>query len=358
MVVSIASVDREVRVRLDSYRNLSVPNFSVHLLREILEEAGLDWRGALARADIAPTVVERAGGTIPAHKELAFQREFVSLTPDRVDLWLRAARAYASSTTGARGMALATAPTVAAWTEVASSTDYAPGMLIIAPLRTPTGAVTGIEFNYAETPSELIPFSVYRDLTIASRSLAWLHASPFPFTRVEVPIPTIAEEELTYVDCRIDTHSDALRLWWDPDVSQQALPYGNAFQHAAWVQADQQVITSFREAGDWPATVAQVVRSRPELTRKLANVAAVLRVSPRTLQRRLDSAGHEFGEIRDKALNDLAGDLLSNTDQSIAQISQTLGYTDPASFTIAFKRWTGVPPSAFREAARYDGTAS
>ncbi|CAM5490154.1 AraC family transcriptional regulator [Streptomyces hirsutus] len=99
-------------MKLSSYQNLRVPNFSVHNLRQILEEADLDWRTALANAEIDPNALNRPGSTFLQGK-LAFQLD-VALTRDRVDLWVRAARAYTTSTYGARGMALATAPTVAA----------------------------------------------------------------------------------------------------------------------------------------------------------------------------------------------------------------------------------------------------
>lgn len=338
-------------MKLSSYQNLRVPNFSVHALREVLDVAGLDWQTALAKADIDPSAVSRLEGTIPAKKELAFQLQFVAATRDRPDLWVRAARAYTTSTFGARGMALATAPTVSAWVEVVSASDNAPGLLEIAPLRTPDGTVTGIEFTYPETPDELIPFSVYRDLFAVSRSLAWLYGEIFPFTRIETPLAQVSADASTYVSCEIGCGSEALRMWWDPAVAIQELPFGNAFQHSAWVKADEQTLDSFRATGDWPATVARVIRTAPELNRKLANVAASLRVSPRTLQRRLELAGTDFAKLRDETLRDLASDLLSNTDDSVSRISRVMGYSDPASFTIAFKRWTGVTPTLFRDAS-------
>ncbi|MDX0018783.1 helix-turn-helix domain-containing protein [Sinorhizobium meliloti] len=345
-------------MKWSSYQNLRVPNFSVHALRTILADAGLDWRTALTNADIDPDAVDRPKGTIPAKKELAFQLEFVALTQNRIDLWLRAARAYTTSTSGVRGMALATAPTVAAWAEAASATDYSPGLLEISPLHTAEGIVTGIQFSYPDTPQELIPFSVYRELCATTRSLSWLYAAPFPFTRVEIPIPELAPEAASDVACPIDCGSEALRLWWDPAISTYELPYGNAFQHAAWVQADTQILDSFRSTGDWPDTVVKAVKAAPELNRRLANAATALRVSTRTLQRKLELVGRDFAEVRDEALKDLASDLLSNSDHSVSYISCTLGYADPASFTVAFKRWTGTSPTAFRAASRYQARAS
>ncbi|MGY1900098.1 helix-turn-helix domain-containing protein [Nocardia gipuzkoensis] len=340
-------------MKFNSYQNLRVANFSVHTLCQLLADADLDWRTALANAEIDPEAVNRPGGTIPAKKELAFQLQFVALTEDRVDLWIRAARAYTTSTIGARGMALATAPTIEAWVDAANTTDYSPGLLEITPLRTPAGTVTGLEYTYPDGPEELIPFSVYRDLYVTSRSFAWLYGGTFPFTHIEFPLAEVSPEVLTYVSCRIDCGSETLRLWWEPAISTQELPFGNAFQHAAWVKADNQILDSFRATEDWPDTVAKTIRAAPELNRKLANVAAALRVSPRTLQRKLELTGHDFTQLRDETLFDLASDQLSNSDHSVSRISRMLGYKDAASFTIAFKRWRGMPPTAFREASHY-----
>ena len=346
-------------MKLSSYQNLRVPNFSVHALRGLLEDANLDWRTALANAEIDPGAVDRPGGTIPARKELAFQLEFVALTQDRVDLWVRAARAYTMGSFGIRGLALTTAPTISAWVEAGASSDIAPGLMEIAALRTPDGTVTGIEFTYPGAPEELIPFSVYRELCVIARTFTWLHGGPFPFTRVDFPLAEVSPEIQAYITCSVHCGSEALRLWWDPETSNQELPFGDAFQHEAWMKADSEILETLRATGDWPDTVVRTIRAAPELNRKLANVAAVLRVSPRTLQRKLELTGDDFAQLRDKTLGDLAEDLLSNTNHSVARISRTLGYTDPASFTIAFKKWKGMPPMAFREASQYKtGTGS
>lgn len=340
-------------MKLSSYQNLRVPNFSVHALRGLLEDANLDWRTALANSEIDLDAVNRPGGTIPARKELAFQLQFVALTRDRVDLWVRAARAYTLGSFGVRGLVLATAPTIAAWVEAATAMDYAPALLEVAPLRTPDGTVNGIEFTYPDAPDELIPFSVYRELCVTTRILAWLYGGPFPITQVEFPLAEVSPEVWAYVSCNIDCGSETLRLWWDPEISTRELPFGDAFQHEAWIKADTQIIDTLRATGDWPHTVAKAIRAAPNLNRTLANVSATLRVSPRTLQRKLELTGNDFARVRDETLSDLACDLLSNTDHSVSEISRKLGYTDPSSFTMAFKRWKGMPPTAFREASRY-----
>jgi AraC-like DNA-binding protein len=341
-------------VKIASIHHLRVPNFSVHALCGVLKDAGLDWRTALANAEIDPDAVDRLGGTLPATKELAFQLQFVALTKDRIDLWVQAARAYTMASFGVRGFAFLTAPTMEAWVElVDGATDVGFALQDLSALRTPDGTVTGIEFTYPGVPEEMIPFSVYRDLVWNTQTLPWVYGGRFPFTQVDFPLPEISLEVSASLSCDVNCGSEKLRIWWDPAASTRELPFGDAFQHETWLRTDTQILATLRTTGDWTDTVARTIKAAPNLNRNLANVAAALRVSPRTLQRKLELAGSNFARLRDETLSDLASDLLSNTDHSVSRISRKLGYADPASFTIAFKRWKGVPPIAYRDAARY-----
>jgi AraC-like DNA-binding protein len=77
-------------------------------------------------------------------------------------------------------------------------------------------------------------------------------------------------------------------------------------------------------------------------------VAKRLKISARTLQRRLNDWGVSFEELVDEYRRDLALRLLRRADHSILEIAYSLGYSDPAHFTRAFKRWTGASPRAYR----------
>jgi AraC-like DNA-binding protein len=79
-------------------------------------------------------------------------------------------------------------------------------------------------------------------------------------------------------------------------------------------------------------------------------VAKRLNISARTLQRRLNDWGVTFEELIDEYRRDRALRLLMRADHSILEIAYSLGYSDPAHFTRAFKRWTGVSPRIYRGA--------
>jgi AraC-like DNA-binding protein len=82
-----------------------------------------------------------------------------------------------------------------------------------------------------------------------------------------------------------------------------------------------------------------------------AAVAKHLHVSVRSLQRRLRDERTSFRAVRDDVLRGLAEAQLGNPDLSIKEIAMSLGFADAAALTKAFRRWTGEPPTAFRERA-------
>ncbi|BFM07171.1 helix-turn-helix domain-containing protein [Halioxenophilus aromaticivorans] len=84
----------------------------------------------------------------------------------------------------------------------------------------------------------------------------------------------------------------------------------------------------------------------------IGDIAAELSLSKRTLQRRLQQQDLSYAEIRDKVRFHYSIDYLIEQNASIDSISTALDFSDRTSFTNAFKRWTGLSPSAFRKLFR------
>jgi AraC-like DNA-binding protein len=89
---------------------------------------------------------------------------------------------------------------------------------------------------------------------------------------------------------------------------------------------------------------AMVTTRRPSVD----DAAATLRISARTLKRRLAAAGTTFERLRDEVQFELACQLLRSTTIPTGQIASIVGYSESSSFNRAFKRWAGVPPAAWR----------
>ncbi|MEE9384148.1 MAG: AraC family transcriptional regulator ligand-binding domain-containing protein, partial [Nannocystaceae bacterium] len=75
-----------------------------------------------------------------------------------------------------------------------------------------------------------------------------------------------------------------------------------------------------------------------------------LRMSTRTLARRLTDEGTSHKEVLDDLRGELAQRYLGDPNLAIAEVAFLLGFSEPSAFHRAFKRWTGQTPSQFRSA--------
>lgn len=86
-----------------------------------------------------------------------------------------------------------------------------------------------------------------------------------------------------------------------------------------------------------------------ERTLGVEDFARRLGLHPKNLQRTLARLGTSVTEIRDNARQKRALEILAmNKLTSNEEIAESLGFSSAASFSRAFKRWTGVTPSEYR----------
>ena len=81
----------------------------------------------------------------------------------------------------------------------------------------------------------------------------------------------------------------------------------------------------------------------------IEDVADLLNMHPRTLQRRLASEGATFEGVRDNARRRLAEIYLANDVVPLAQVAQLLGYANQSVLTRSCQRWFGKTPLAMRQ---------
>ncbi|MFZ3183840.1 MAG: helix-turn-helix domain-containing protein [Pseudomonas sp.] len=103
-----------------------------------------------------------------------------------------------------------------------------------------------------------------------------------------------------------------------------------------------------REMGGLNHRIGALLDSLPEQYPDIRWTAQHLKMTERTLRRRLAEEGSSYREIIDQTRQARAKRLLKNAQLSIEQISDLLGYTDASSFRHAFRRWTGQTPNAYR----------
>jgi AraC-like DNA-binding protein len=81
---------------------------------------------------------------------------------------------------------------------------------------------------------------------------------------------------------------------------------------------------------------------------RIEEVARDLGFSRQTLYRRLKAEGMTFEHVLDALRRRLALRLIRDEGLSVKDAAYRLGFSDPAAFSRAFKRWTGASPSELR----------
>jgi AraC-like DNA-binding protein len=143
------------------------------------------------------------------------------------------------------------------------------------------------------------------------------------------------------------------------------LAFSNEALAVPLVTADPQLVLTLRpiceaevgapikKAGSLRASIeSEAQRLLPQGQANIETVAKALSLSARTLSRNLAAEGSTFTEIIDQLRHTLALQYLKEPNLPLAQIAWLLGYGDATSFTHAFRRWAGRPPSAVRNEGR------
>lgn len=81
---------------------------------------------------------------------------------------------------------------------------------------------------------------------------------------------------------------------------------------------------------------------------RLGPIARGAGITPRTLQRRLRELGTTFAELVDAVRRAAALRALASQQVSVSTAARATGFADIKAFRLAFRRWTGTTPRAYR----------
>lgn len=86
---------------------------------------------------------------------------------------------------------------------------------------------------------------------------------------------------------------------------------------------------------------------------RMSTVAAAMKMSAPTLYRKLKDEGARYDALLDGLRRKMALDYLAARAISVNETAYLLGFSDPAAFSRAFKRWTGTSPRDARQGRAY-----
>jgi len=194
---------------------------------------------------------------------------------------------------------------------------------------------------------EAVALSVKNVLDVISMGAAHVHAAAFPFA---APEHAALARELFRCEVRYRQAWCGLAL--APELLDEPLRLGDpaAFEEAARICQGELDKLAANES--LAGRVRRILLERQPGFASLPATARLLHMTPRTLHRRLVDEGTSYRELLEGVRHALAVEHLRARRLAIEEIAYLLGYTDPANFRRAFKRWTSLSPAAFRARSR------
>jgi AraC-like DNA-binding protein len=173
------------------------------------------------------------------------------------------------------------------------------------------------------------------------RSVSFAHPRRGPMALYERVFQVPVRFEMPFSGATFDR--DLLDLPMpDADANLNALLRGQADDMVAAL-APTPAPSSFLDAVE-----EAITRGLAEGDATLTRVADQLRMSPRSVQRRLREAGVTHRVVLDRLRLDLAARALSGPELTQREIGRALGYAGNGAFHRAFKRWSGLTPGEAR----------
>lgn len=154
--------------------------------------------------------------------------------------------------------------------------------------------------------------------------------------------------ELFRVPVQFNATRNALQIdpvWDSPNTEFEPgneYAFGIFTRHADEMLAKLQADTSIRAQIE-----AHILPQLHQGTISMDKVAQDIAMSRQTLYRRLKDEGVTFAEIHDDLRQRMAVEYLEGHKVTVNETAYLLGFSEASSFVRAFKRWTGLSPTAY-----------
>ncbi|TMV13106.1 AraC family transcriptional regulator [Arenibacterium halophilum] len=187
-------------------------------------------------------------------------------------------------------------------------------------------------------------------LKLAHGLLSWLGGSETPVKEVRLAFarPDFAADYSVVFPCTLAFDATHTSILFDPRNFDRPVTRSPAEASTFLQRAPLDWIFTGSRAHTNSLRVRAFLYGATWQSCQLPDAARALKVTPRTLNRRLKEEGTSFQSIKDALRRDIAIRALQLGTESIEQIAFDTGYSAPSNFHRAFYRWTNRTPGSYR----------
>ena len=154
-------------------------------------------------------------------------------------------------------------------------------------------------------------------------------------------------EELWQVPVTFSSHWNAIRS--DPSWERVQIQPDNRYTFGILTDRGDALLKELAESKTVRGTVEALIMPILHTGEvSVETIAAKLNTSRQTLYRQLKDENATFEQVLDDLRHRMALDYIAARKVSVNETAYLVGFSDPASFSRAFKRWTGKSPREYR----------
>ncbi|AMU64576.1 AraC family transcriptional regulator [Mycobacteroides abscessus] len=278
-------------------------------------------------------------------QELRVVRNLLALTKDPAGLGIEVGTRYQLASAGILGFALLSSPTMGEALSVGLRFSQLSSTFHHFTLKVgETDSTFDLDDN--DVPTDVRQFLLERDLMAIAGIVPILFGGAMPAgarimlrTGPQTPLRLLAE----LLTVEFDSPRNA--LVFPTALLAEPLPTADPHTAALCVRQCEELLELRRARSGVAGEIRNQLLRLPGHVPTMGQVAASLHIGERTLHRRLAREGTSYRALLDEVRETLARELLRN-GFSVREVSDRLGYSEPAAFTHAYTRWRGMPPSA------------
>ncbi|WP_042862394.1 AraC family transcriptional regulator [Acinetobacter modestus] len=178
-----------------------------------------------------------------------------------------------------------------------------------------------------------------------------------PNIRIELPFK--APKELELIGAYQDYYGQDVKfecqhasfILENTDILNVKIPSADALTYRVYEDKCLQDLEKLERSTQEKLTIVEYVEGYLEMQNgvmpTMFETACALNIPERTLRHKLQQMQTSYKEIRERLIKQKALKFIENSAYSIEQVAEMLGYSEPAAFNHAFKRWFGQSPRQY-----------
>ncbi len=326
---------------------------SINGLVEILtwmETQGYKRCDILKNTEIAAARLNDPNGTVSNNEELTFYQNLIDISHDP-HICLQAGLNLNIGAYGLWGLALLSSPTIGKAIEF--------GIQYIAFTYTYNNVIffnddsrAGLKISSGQELGSLQKPMVERDFSAIYMIFKALLQTDTPLNSIRVTWNESNQKESALyqklLQCPVTFGCTENEILFEHALIHHELPQKNPLTMKMCQQHLDRRLPEIKTTDNTFSKVNQYFLRTHAFKVNIDDCANELNISTRHLSRLLSNDGHSFKGLTDQFKQTLAKRYLTQTNMRLEEIAERIGYSDAASFSHAFKRWTGNSPRQFR----------